>query len=325
MSFYRPESLWLLLAVPLILLVALPRYFRARAALAALGAEAGLGGFGARYWIEAAGFALFAAAAAVAAADPAWGSERVAERRAGLDVAVAVDVSRSMLAADAAPTRLARARSEVAAIIAANPGARFSVVAFKGSAVELVPLTDDAEALAGALDALDPGMLSSTGTDLEAGVAAAARSFGDDLDSARVVLLCSDGESLAGDAGRAARDAAEGGARVFCLGIGSPEGSRVAFGDGGQLRDSKGAAVVSRLDEPALRRIAAETGGLYAAAGDQQAMGELSRAISDAARGGEGSSFRMRPVRRYGLFAAIALAALAASYAAGFMRWERTR
>lgn len=188
----------------------------------------------------------------------------------GVDVVLCLDVSRSMLARDLAPTRLARAQREIRALAARAPADRFSLVLFAGEARLAVPPTHDGALLSELAGAAGPESLPRGGSDLGAALEAAAKALGDTPAGAEVLLL-TDGEDLAGRGAEAARVLAEAGARVHALGCGDARGSKIAVvGPDGRerfLRDPAGREVVSRLDEASLSAVVAAGGGVFLEAG----------------------------------------------------------
>ena len=146
-------------------------------------------------WSPAAlAFATFAGAAALAG--PRWGEERVLAESRGLSLVVAVDISRSMLAEDASPTRLARAVREARRLVQDLEGDRVGLIAFAGASYILSPLSVDGSALALFLDALDPEMASAGGTALVPALRQGGELLGTATDlSDRVLVVFTDGEA----------------------------------------------------------------------------------------------------------------------------------
>jgi Ca-activated chloride channel family protein len=214
--------------------------------------------------------------ALLAAMQPAWGeATRRAERR-GSDIVVCLDVSRSMLAGDVAPSRLGRAQEEIRALAERGVGDRFALVAFAGEARLLVPLTRDGASFAGIADLAGPLSVARGGTDLGAALDLSL----DALKGGGVVLLLTDGEDHEGRGLRAARRARERGVTVHCVGYGTALGAKIPV-DGGFLTDRAGNEVVSALDPATLRRLAAAGGGAYA---DADLAGLYERRVRPAAR-----------------------------------------
>lgn len=182
----------------------------------------------------------------------------------GVDVVFALDLSRSMLAADGAPTRLDQAREEIRSLLRGLPGQRVGLVAFAGEAASLCPLTRDHEALWALLRELRPEEIPAPGTRLDTAIAAGLAIVEPNSPAARALVLVTDGEHTTG-AAQAGRAKAVG-VRLFALGVGSPEGAPVPARAGGFTRDAGGAVVLSRLREEPLRRLAADGGGTYARA-----------------------------------------------------------
>ena len=132
----------------------------------------------------------------VALAGPRWGEERIAAETRGLSVVIAVDISRSMLAEDVAPSRLRRALREARRLVQDLEGDRIGLIAFAGSSYIMSPLSIDGSALMLYLDALDPDMASQGGT----GLAPALSQGGELLQASseladRVLVVFTDGEA----------------------------------------------------------------------------------------------------------------------------------
>ncbi len=209
-----------------------------------------------------------AALLVLALARPQWGYTWEEVRQRGLDIVVAVDVSRSMLTADVTPNRLVRAKLAVLDLLRMARTDRFGLVAFAGSAILQCPLTWDDAVFRQSLDALEVGVISDTGTSLAAALDTALRAFQEDTDNYRVIVLLTDGEDHEGGALEAARRAGARGVRLFTVGVGTPEGEllRVRDSQGREIyvRDAEGNVVKSRLNESLLQQMAAATeGGFY--------------------------------------------------------------
>jgi Ca-activated chloride channel homolog len=326
MSFARPDLLPFVMLVPLLLAGAVWMYGRRRRRIAQAFSDAHLlerlGGASLLRFPRARLLLVTAAGAALAfaAVGPRWGVTEAEGRALSLDVVLAVDISRSMLAEDIEPNRLERARLFGRRLLRELPGDRFGLVVFAGRAYVLAPLTTDHSAIELYLDALDPNMVSQGGSALSAAITQATdlvrstQASGD-----RVVVLLSDGEALEeAEAVRAAVErAARAGVRVVTVGIGTPQGANIPLRDDvtgvvtGLRRDEYGALVVTRLDEEAMRMIASRTAGSYVRLGDAAA---LSRVVSDL-RGmqrAEGAAARrVEPRERFALFAGLGVLLLA--------------
>lgn len=208
---------------------------------------------------------LFAAAALL---QPAAG--RVAPLLpARPDLVFCLDVSRSMLADDAAPTRLAAAQRALQEHAAAAAGERFALLLFAGSAELVVPLTDDGAAFTEAVGEASPDAIARGGTELGAALDLALDALRAAETRGGAIVLLTDGEDLGGDAAAAAQRCRARGVAVHAVGYGSPQGRKIALPseEGPRfLVDRAGRDVVTRLDEEALAWIATATGGRYVAA-----------------------------------------------------------
>ncbi|MCA1810257.1 MAG: VWA domain-containing protein, partial [Lentisphaerae bacterium] len=180
-----------------------------------------------RFYLQFACVTLGLLLTLLAAAGPRWGyrEERVLQR--GRDLVVALDVSRSMLARDVAPDRLRRAQADVTDLLRVLQGDRVGLLAFRGRAVLLCPLTTDYNYLESALAEISVDSAPPGETDLAAAIDQALAAFGDDVGAHRAVVMISDGEDLAGRVDEAARRAAEAGVVIFTVGLGSEAGAPI--------------------------------------------------------------------------------------------------
>lgn len=223
---------------------------------------------------------LFAAAALLR---PQLGQREVAVKRRGIDLVVAVDASHSMQARDVLPSRLARAKLELSALIDRLAGDRIGLVAFAGEAFVQCPLTHDYAAAKLFLRAIDPEAMPSQGTAIARALETAAAMFeaAEDGARSRAILLLTDGEDHSGRLDAAVRSLAEKGIRVYALGLGTGAGAPIPILDAegnvvAYRKDRAGRTVISRLEEDQLRRIAKATGGRYLAArGSDLGMAEI--------------------------------------------------
>lgn len=197
---------------------------------------------------------------------PRWGYDWQDITRRGIDLVAVVDTSRSMLADDVPPSRLARSRRILEDLARRGRGDRLGLVAFAGSAFTLCPLTLDRGAFRMLLNDLSAETIPRGGTNIAAGIRRAIETFETEDDSHRAILLISDGENLEGDYRAAAGEAKDRGITIFAIGVGTPQGSpiRVETSEGmTYIRDRDDNIVVSRLDETTLQEIALLTGGAY--------------------------------------------------------------
>jgi Ca-activated chloride channel homolog len=212
-----------------------------------------------RGWLVVAAAALIV----IAIAGPMWGFRWEHVKRQGIDLVVALDTSRSMLATDVKPNRLERAKLAVRDLVDEARGDRLGLVAFAGSAFLQCPLTLDRGAFLESLDAIQVGIIPRGGTALAAAIDTSLDAFEGKQGKNQAIVLITDGESHEGDLDAAIAHAKERGVRIFTVGIGTPEGELIPGATGGFVKDRQGQVVKSRLDEATLERIAVDTGGVY--------------------------------------------------------------
>jgi len=225
-----------------------------------------------RRWARVALLAMAGFSMIVALMQPQWGSRFVATPRVGAEIMIALDVSRSMLADDAKPSRLERAKAEISDLLSYLDDDQVGLIAFAGRATVLSPMTPDKSFLRLALDRAGPHVVSRGGTSLAEPILRAVAGMGEPGPAQRALILITDGEDHDSFAMDAARAAAEAGIKIITIGFGDEAGSQIYLRDpktGARrlLRDADGQAVVSRLDGELLREIALATDGAFVPAG----------------------------------------------------------
>lgn len=217
--------------------------------------------------LKYAAMALGVALLTVALARPQWGQSEIELERTGVDLMIALDVSRSMLAGDAGGTnRLSAATGALQQLLGELGGDRVGLVIFAGEAFVAAPLTRDHTALDRALGAAGPWSVSRQGSNLGEAIKKASESFERAAQGPRALLVVSDGEQLQGEAVQATQAAAKEGIRIHTAGVGSAFGARVPmYGSDPTriVRNAAGREVVSRRDEQRLQSIASSGGGKY--------------------------------------------------------------
>src|SRR6266478_8819006 len=201
-------------------------------------------------------------------ARPQWGFDWEEAKQRGLDVVVAIDTSRSMLAEDVAPNRLARAKLAALDLKKLARTDRVGLVAFAGSAFLQCPLSFDDEAFRQSVNALDVNIIPQGGTAIAEAIETARAAFKEKSDNHKVLVLFTDGEDHDGQAVETARSAAKEGLCIFTVGVGTPNGELLritdARGRADYIKDEQGNVVKSHLNEQLLQQIAqATTGGFY--------------------------------------------------------------
>jgi len=207
-------------------------------------------------------------AIAVALAGPMWGFRWQQVQREGIDLIVAIDTSRSMLATDVKPNRLARAKLAVQDLLAQLGGDRVGLVAFAGTAFLQCPLTLDFGAFSQSLDAIEAGIIPRGGTSIAAAIDTSLAAFEGRQAEHQALVVITDGEDHDGSLDDAIKRATDRGVKIYTVGIGTSEGELIPLEQGGFLKDRRGQVVKSRLDETTLQKVATDTGGAYLHATD---------------------------------------------------------
>ena len=209
-----------------------------------------------------------------ALARPQFGLRTEVHKGRGMDLVLALDLSRSMEARDVVPSRLERARVELSALIDMLPGDRIGLVGFTSVAIPLCPLTVDHSALKLQLGAASPADMPRGGTSLAHAIEAGQRMIDTSPNDGggKAILILTDGEEHVGNAPDRAKAALDAGIEVHLAGVGSRTGEPIPLLDGsgnitGYVKDKKGQTVITRLNEAMLRNVAASGGGLTALPG----------------------------------------------------------
>src|SRR6266404_850467 len=268
MSFANPIILWLLVVIPPAMLALFWWSWRKRKQLVTQFIQARLlPGLtvcisNKRQTFRLGSLLLAVVCLILALARPQWGFDLEVARLRGLDIVVAIDTSKSMLAEDVTPNRLARAKLAALDLMQQAKADRLGLVAFAGSAFLQCPLTVDDAAFRQSVDALDVNIIPQGGTALSEAIETALHAFKEG-DNYKILVLFTDGEDQDSGALEAAKKAAQDGLQIFTIGIWSPERSVLSIKDAkgrtDYIRDEKGNAVNSRLNEGLLREIASAT------------------------------------------------------------------
>ena len=321
MSWSYPHVLWALAVLPALALVELRVWSRANREMPALAGARG--DWPVRAFFRDLSAVFLAVSLVLAAADPQGGRAPVAGEGSGLDVVLAVDVSRSMLAEDVDPSRLDRAASLARLLAASLDDARFALVPFKGDASVAVPMTEDRAILDLWLDRLGPGLSTAPGTDVEAALRTAVSAFPPGEGRRRVLVLITDGEALSGQLDRIGRELAEEGQAVYAVAVGTGAGAPIPLPGGNYVASPDGETVVSRADVPALTRLASVTGGAFVDISRPGASAALLKDIEDDRAFVESRGIRFRPVSRYRMFLVPSLVFLLSALASRVFPWRR--
>lgn len=204
--------------------------------------------------------------------DIRWGKTWREVPQKGIDVVFALDVSRSMLAGDVAPSRLERAKQQIKDIVDEMAGDRVGLVVFAGDAKQQIPLTKHYHDFKNMLDAVGPFDIERGGSRLGNAIELAADSFLDKTDDHKAIVILTDGEDQESNPVAVAKQAYDQlGIRIFTIGLGDRlQGARVpAITRGtrgsasGQFMEYEGQQVWSKLNNSILENVALATNGAY--------------------------------------------------------------
>jgi Ca-activated chloride channel family protein len=305
MRFEQPQILWLLLVIPPAVLAFFWWAMRSRQKLLVQFIEARLlsqltvGISPTRQKIRFGCLVFAVALLVVTLARPQHGFDLQEVEQRGLDIVVAVDTSKSMLATDIAPNRLARAKLAALELMQKAGTDRMGLVAFAGGAFLECPLTIDNTAFQQCVQALDVNAIPQGGTAIAAAINTALTAFKEN-NHHKVLVLFTDGEDNDTGALEAAQNAAKAGLKIFTIGIGTAAGDLLrvteANGNSDYVRDEQGNVVKSHLNEALLQQIAGATGGFYLPMRGANAIDTLyERGLAPLPK----SESRERLVRRY--------------------------
>lgn len=325
LHFLRPEWLWALLALPVILAVALYRQRRSDGWRQAVDAHLlpHLLAAGARRRMRLPLAVLLGwTLAALAMAGPSWRQQAQLMFQPSAPLLIVLDLSSRITATDLPPSRLLQARAKVGELLRARKGGQVGLVVYAEDAYTVAPLTDDGSNVALYLDALSPDVMPRDGQRADRGIDWATRLMRQIAAPQGQILLVTD--QADGEAALAAAQARGLGLQVSVLGLGTPAGAAYRD-DSGQIRQAA-------LDEGRLRAVATAGGGRYARitadGSDLRALGVLdAREGTAAQRPGEGRQWRdegfwlLPPVMLLALLAFRRRALLAAVLAVGLLPW----
>ncbi len=196
-------------------------------------------------------------------ARPQYGTRNEEVKRSGIEVAIAVDVSNSMLCKDVSPSRLDKSKMIVSKLVEQFDEDKVGLVAFAGSAITLLPMTSDYVSAKMFLDQLNPATISVQGTNVAEAITRATAGFTKKTNVGRALILITDAEDNEPGAIEAAKQARKEGIQIFVLSVGTEEGGPIPMGDGSFKKDLSGNVVTTKLNEQIGKSIAQAGGGLY--------------------------------------------------------------
>lgn len=266
--FENPAFLYLLIIVPVIIVIRLLEMRKRKLKLKKFGdlsllkqlmPDVSSSRKSLKFWLMVAALALFI----VMLARPQMGTKISQEKRKGIEVIISLDISNSMRAEDVVPSRLDKSKMLVENMVDNFTNDKVGLVVFAGDAFIQLPITSDYVSAKMFLQNTDPSLIATQGTDLAGAIELSSKSFTQQDNVGRAILIITDGEDHEGGAIEAAEKARKNGIRVFVLGVGSTKGSPVPDGNGGYMKDNSGQEVISALNEEMCKQVAQAGGGAY--------------------------------------------------------------
>lgn len=323
MTFGAPQYLWALAALPVLVGFVWWMSARRRTSVLRIGDPALIERLsasinrGARLrravlWFVGAGLVI------AALARPQWGSDVEVVEHRGVQVMVALDISRSMLAQDVKPSRLDRAKLEISDLMSRLTGDEIGIVLFSGASFIQFPITFDYATARTYLSHAHPDAITRQGTVIAEAIETAMTGFSDQRTGQKVIVVMTDGENHEGNPVEEARRAASEGAVVYTIGFGSVQGEPLPeYDESGALvgfrEDAQGDVIISQLDEETLVRVAEAGGGRYFRAADPDAISDLASEIQSFEDETLESEFSRTKIERFQIFLLAGVLALAAA------------
>lgn len=196
-------------------------------------------------------------------ARPQVGSKISHEKREGIEVLIALDISNSMLAQDVIPSRLEKSKLLIEDLVDHFTNDKVGLVVFAGDAFVQLPITNDYVSAKMFLQNINPSLITTQGTDLARAISLSQSCFTHREHIGRAIIVITDGEDHEGGALDAAREAYKKGINVFILGVGTSKGAPIPDGNGGYLKDNSGQTVLSALNEQMCQQVAKAGNGVY--------------------------------------------------------------
>ena len=209
----------------------------------------------------------------IACARPQFGSKLRTEKKEGVEIIIALDVSNSMLAEDIQPNRLERSKRAISRLVDNMSNDKIGLIIFAGEAYTQLPITTDYQAAKLFLNAVNTSYVTKQGTAIGAAINLSVNSFSPQFAGSKAIIVITDGENHEDDAVAAAKAAKDQSIFVHTIGLGLPQGAPIPIYSNGQKdyrKDKDGQVVITKLNEPMLEQIAAAGGGVYVRANNSQ-------------------------------------------------------
>jgi Ca-activated chloride channel family protein len=203
----------------------------------------------------------------VSLTNPKMGTKLETIKREGVDIVFALDVSKSMLAEDIAPSRLDKAKQIITKIIDNLGSDRVGIIIYAGNSYPLLPITTDHAAAKMFLQNADPDMVSSQGTAIGGAIDRGITYFDDQEQTNRFLFVVSDGEDHNESPETLAKDAVSKGIKIFTIGVGTEKGGVIPIKENGKVisykKDNQGEVVITKMNQEVLQEISDEGNGKY--------------------------------------------------------------
>ncbi|HUX95498.1 MAG TPA: VWA domain-containing protein [Bacteroidales bacterium] len=269
--FANPESLYLLLLLPVLIVLFIIEIYRRKRTLRRIGEQKMVSDLipelsSARPVLKFIIITLAIASGVIMLARPQFGSKIEDVKKQGVEVIIALDVSNSMLAEDIQPNRLTRAKQAISRVVDNLDNDKIGLIVFAGDAYTQIPVTTDYVSAKMFLSSISPAMVPKQGTSIGAAIRLGIRSFSPGEDKSKAMIIITDGENHEDDPVKVAEEASKAGIVIHTIGIGSEQGVPVPVVTGGRkdfLKDVDGNTVITKLDEDILKKVALSTGGNY--------------------------------------------------------------
>ncbi len=217
--------------------------------------------------------------------NPKIGTKMETVKREGIDIVFAIDVSKSMLAEDVAPSRLEKSKQIVSQLMNQMGNDRIGIIAYAGSAFPVLPVTTDYGVAKMFLQSLNPNMVSSQGTALNEAIELSEKFFDKGDKANKLLILISDGEDHGSGADQAAKEATKNGIKILTIGVGTAAGGPIPFRENGVVksfqRDRENQVVVTKLNEESLREIAKNSKGYVNGNNTKEVLDYVKKALDN--------------------------------------------
>jgi len=313
MRFLNPEYLWLLLAIPLLIVVRFLAWQKKKKNIRKFGDSQLVKQLmpDVSKYRGTIKFCLLLSALAliiIVVARPQIGSKISREKRNGIETMICLDISNSMLAEDVTPSRLMKSKLLVENLVDNFTNDKIGLIVYAGDAFVQLPITSDYVSAKMFLQSIEPNLIETQGTDIARAVHLAMNSFTQAEKIGRAIILITDGEDHEGGAKEAVEEAKKKGINVFILGIGDVKGAPIPTSDGGYMKDRSGQTVMTKLNEDMCRELAQAGSGKYIHVDNtSDAQEKLNNELSKLQKGESESVIYSEYAEQFQIFALLAL------------------